>query len=103
VRAVHASAAVRDYLVALVGATRTHPDLRLGASPRASLHLLRAARAHAALDGRDHVLPDDLQLLAVPVLAHRLLLTADAQLSRRSVPGVLDDVLGQVPVPAARG
>jgi MoxR-like ATPase len=103
VRGVHASVAVRDYLVALVTATRTHPDLRLGASPRASLHLLRAARAHAALDGRDHVLPDDLQLLAVPVLAHRLLLTADAQLSRRSVPAVLDDVLGQVPVPAARG
>jgi MoxR-like ATPase len=99
VRTVYASDAVKQYLVDLVTATRTHPDLRLGASPRASLHLLRAARAQAALAGRNHVLPDDVQLLAEPVLAHRLLPTADAQLARRSVVDVLDDVLAQVPVP----
>ncbi len=102
VRGVHASASVQHYLVALVDATRRHGDLRLGGSPRASLHLLRAARAHAALTGRDHVLPDDVQLLASPVLAHRLLLTADAQLARRAVTDVVDDVLSRVPVPATR-
>ena len=102
VRGVHASPAVREYLVDLVTATRNHPDLRLGASPRASLHLLRAARASAALDGRDHVLPDDVQALADSVLAHRLLPTADAQLARRSISDVLGDVLSRVPVPASR-
>ena len=75
------SDAVRQYAVDLVDATRHSPDLRLGASPRATLHLLRAARAAAALDGRDYVLPDDLQALAVPVLAHRLLPTAEAQIA----------------------
>jgi len=102
VRGVHASDTVREYLIDLVTATRTHPDLRLGASPRASLHLLRASRANAALDGRDHVLPDDVQALAESVLAHRLLPTADAQLARRSVSDVLADVLARVPVPASR-
>ncbi len=76
VRTVHVAAAVRRYAVDLVGATRNHPDLRLGASPRATLHLLRAARAAAALDGREYVLPDDVQALAVagagaPAAAHR--------------------------------
>ena len=101
--AIYASPAVKEYLVGLTTATRHHPDLRLGASPRASLHLLRAARSAAALAGRDHVLPDDVQALVVPVLAHRLLLSADAQLARRSVTDVLDDVLARVPVPAGRG
>jgi MoxR-like ATPase len=103
VASVHASPAVKEYLVDVTTATRQHPDLRLGASPRASLHLLRAARATAAMAGRDHVLPDDVQELAVPVLAHRLLLTPDAQLARRSVEDVVSDVLTRVPVPAAHG
>jgi MoxR-like ATPase len=103
VASVHASPAVKEYLVDVTTATRQHPDLRLGASPRASLHLLRAARATAAMAGRDHVLPDDVQELAVPVLAHRLLLTPDAQLARRSVEDVVSDVLTKVPVPAAHG
>jgi MoxR-like ATPase len=103
VSAVYASPAVKEYLVDLTTATRHHPDLRLGASPRASLHLLRASRAAAALAGRDHVLPDDVQTLVEPVLAHRLLLAAEAQLARRSVSDVLDDVLARVPLPARRG
>jgi MoxR-like ATPase len=103
VSAVYASPAVKEYLVDLATATRHHPDLRLGASPRASLHLLRASRAAAALAGRDHVLPDDVQALVEPVLAHRLLLAAEAQLARRSVSDVLDDVLTRVPLPARRG
>ena len=97
---VYAAPAVREYLLDVTTATRNHSDLRLGASPRSSLHLLRAARAAAALGGRDHVLPDDVQQLAVPVLAHRLLLSPDAQLARRTVEDVVRDVLQRVPVPA---
>jgi MoxR-like ATPase len=73
VRKVHISAPVRHYIVNLVTATRSHPELRLGASPRATLHMARACRAYAALEERDYVIPDDVQALAVPVLAHRLL------------------------------
>src|ERR1700758_603575 len=79
VRSVHLSEPVRRYAVNLVAATRTHPGLRLGASPRATLHLARACRAYAALDGRDYVIPDDIQTLAVPVLAHRLFPAAQAE------------------------
>ena len=93
------SPAIQQYVVSLVEATRTSPDLRLGASPRAGLQLLRAARAAAALTGRDHVLPDDVQALAAPVLAHRLLLTADAALGRRSAEQVVANLLSVVPVP----
>jgi MoxR-like ATPase len=75
---VHASAALRDYVVELLGRTRSDPRVELGASPRAGLMLLRAAKALAALESRDHALPDDVQALAQPVLAHRLLLAPDA-------------------------
>jgi MoxR-like ATPase len=99
---LHVSDPVRRYVVALVEASRRSPDLRLGASPRAGLQLLRSARAAAALAGRDHVLPDDVQALAGPVLAHRLLLTADAALGRRSAEQVVADLLTTVPVPRGR-
>ena len=99
VRRVHVSDAVRQYVVDLVNATRRAPDLRLGASPRAALQLLRAAKAQAALSGRDYVLPDDVQRLAQPVLAHRLLLTAEAQIGRRGTEAAVDSVLRTVPVP----
>ena len=88
-RAVWVSEAVKQYVVDISESTRSTSDLRLGASPRATLHLLRAARAQAALEGRDHVLPDDVQSLAVPVLAHRLLLTPDALLARRTAQDVV--------------
>ncbi|MFF3563076.1 AAA family ATPase [Streptomyces sp. NPDC002574] len=103
VRTVHVSAAVRHYAVSLVTATRDHPDLRLGASPRATLHLVRAARAAAALDGRDFVLPDDVQSLASTVLAHRLLPTAQAQLNRRTPEQVVAEILQRTPVPDPYG
>ena len=77
------------------------PACGSGASPRATLHLLRASRAHAALEGRDHVLPDDVQALAVPVLAHRLMPTGETQLARRTTADVVGDLLRQVPVPPA--
>ena len=99
-RRVHVAEAVRRYAIDLVTATRAHPDLRLGASPRATLHLVRAARAAAALDDRDYVLPDDLQQLAVPVLAHRLLPSAEAQVARRTTESVVSDIVARIPVPA---
>ena len=101
VRTVHVSPAVKHYALGIVTATRTSPDLRLGASPRALLHLIRAARASAALDDRDYVVPDDIQDLAVPVLAHRLLPTAEAQIGRVGPEQVVVDLLQRVPVPEA--
>jgi MoxR-like ATPase len=102
VRDVHVSTGVRNYAIALVTATRDHPELRLGASPRATLHLVRAARAYAALEDRAYVIPDDLQYLAVPVLAHRLLPTAEAQVEQRLPEHVVAELVAQVPVPDPR-
>ncbi|ANW20616.1 MoxR family ATPase [Streptomyces clavuligerus] len=101
VRQVHVAEPVRRYAVELVSATRNHPDIRLGASPRATLHLLRAAKATAALSGREYALPDDVRSLAVPVLAHRLLPTAQTQLNRRTADQVVLEILHRTPVPAA--
>ena len=100
VRGIHVAPEVKQYVVDLMTATRTSRELRLGASPRSGLQLLRAARAAAGLDGRDYVLPDDVQALGVPVLAHRLLLTAEAQVSRRSAEDVVRDLLQRTPLPA---
>ena len=100
VRTVHVADGIKRYVIELATATRTHPDLRLGASPRATLHLLRSARAYAATEGRDYVLPDDIQALAEPVLAHRLLPTAEAQIARREPELVVAEILDRVPVPA---
>ena len=100
VRSVHIAEPVRRYAIDIVTATRDNRDLRLGASPRATLHLLRTGRAAAALDGRDFVLPDDIQVLSVPVLAHRLLLSAEAQVARRTTQAVVADVIATVPVPS---
>jgi len=102
VRDVHVADAVKQYAVNLCNATRESPDLRLGASPRATLHLLRTARAVAALEGRDYVLPDDLQALAVPVLAHRIIPTAEAQLSRRTTDAIVADLVHRLPLPSER-
>ena len=100
VRTVYVSPDVRRYAVDVVSATRNSAELRLGASPRATLHLMRAARAAAALDDRDFVLPDDVRALTQPVLAHRLLPTPEAQISRRSTADILADVVARVAVPA---
>lgn len=101
VRQVYVAPALDAYVVDLVAATRQHPLVRLGASPRAALHLLRAARASAALAGRAHVLPDDVQRLAGPVLAHRLVLTTDAHLSRTSAEDIVAEIVTRVPLPAS--
>ena len=93
--AVHGSAELRRYVVALAAATRRDPRLELGASPRAALMLFRAAKALAALAGRDHVLPDDVQALASPVLSHRLLLAPGVPESERAA--VVADAVDSVP------
>ncbi len=100
VREVHVAGDVAGYVVALARATRETPLLRLGASPRASLSLLHAAQAWAALAGRDFVTPDDIQALVGPVLAHRLLLSRDAVIERRDPDDVLREIVAGVPVPA---
>jgi MoxR-like ATPase len=99
VRGVHVAQAIRHYVIALVNATRTSPELRLGASPRATLHLIRASRAFAALEGRDFVIPDDVQVLAIPVLAHRLLPAPEAMVSRDLPEQVLTRIVQRLPLP----
>ena len=101
-RDVHAADAVQQYAIALVTATREAPEIRLGASPRSTLQLLRTAKAVAALEGRDYVLPDDLQALAVPVLAHRIIPTADAQLNRRTTDAIVSEIVHRLPLPHDR-
>jgi MoxR-like ATPase len=102
VHSVHVSESVKEYAVALVGATRRSQELRLGASPRATLHLVRAARAAAALDSREFVLPDDIQELAVPVLAHRVLPAAEAHLGGRGAADIISGLVASVPLPRTR-
>ncbi|HWS57761.1 MAG TPA: MoxR family ATPase [Actinotalea sp.] len=98
-RRLYAAPGIKQYVVDLVSATRTDPHLRLGASPRAAIQLLRAAKAVAAMTGRTHVLPDDVQGLAGPVLAHRLLASPDARLSGRTIAETLAAVVAATPLP----
>ncbi len=91
---------IRDYIVRLTQATRNHPQVLLGASPRGSISLLRAAKAWAALSGREFVLPDDVKALAGPILAHRLVLEAESRLKRVSGLGIVQDLLRSVAVKA---
>lgn len=93
---------LQDYIVKLVGTTRTHPDLTLGGSPRASLALFKAAQALAAIRGRDHVLPDDIQQLVPVILTHRLLVSPEAELRGRTPQSVLADILEKTPLEISR-
>ena len=99
VKDVHLDPAVRDYIVQIVTATRTHPMVSLGASTRGSLNLSHAARSYAALTGRDFVTPDDVKALAVPVLAHRLLLRPEARIKKVTTEDVVEEIKGSVTVP----
>ena len=96
---VHVSQAVQRYTVALASATRRTTELSLGASPRASLHLVRAAKASAAIQGRDYVLPDDVLGLAPSVLTHRLLPSVEAAMGGRTTASILESLIAAVPVP----
>ena len=102
VKKVYVSPAVKHYIVQMVNATRNSRDLRLGASPRATLQLLRASRAFAAMSGRDYVTPDDVAALGVSVLAHRVLPSTDAQLARRTVTDVIAQAIQSVHIPDRR-
>ena len=89
---------LQDYIVKLVTSTRGHPDLTLGASPRASLAIFKAAQALAAVRGRDHVIPDDIQQLVPAILTHRLLISPEAELRGRTPQSVLADILERTPL-----
>jgi MoxR-like ATPase len=101
--ATHVARPLYDYIVQITAATRASQDVRLGASPRGSVALLRAVRVWAAAQGRGYAVPEDVKALAPHVLAHRLLLTPEAQVRGRTAGEVISDVLGGVPVPVARG
>ncbi len=102
-RRIGVSPAVKDYIVNIVGATRRSPFLRFGASPRSSLHLMRAAQAYAALSARKYVLPDDVKFLAVPVLAHRLVLKNEEKIRGITAGKILEDIVAGMVVPGAEG
>ena len=99
VRQVHLDPVLRNYLVQLVQATRTHADVELGASPRATLGLYRCSQALAAIRGRDYVTPDDLKTLAPLALSHRMILRSQARLRERTPESVIDEILAQIQVP----
>jgi MoxR-like ATPase len=100
VREIYVDPAIADYIVRLVGATRAHPDVYLGASPRGSLALYRASQAFAALSGRDYVIPDDIKSLADPALAHRVMLKTAASIRGLDARGIVSELLASVPVGA---
>ncbi len=99
VRTVRVEESVREYIVAIVRATRAHASVELGASPRGSLYLYHAAQAYAALQGRDFVLPDDVKYLAPFVLTHRLIISAQTRLRGRDAEQIVKEVIDSVPVP----
>lgn len=96
---IHVTDILKRYIIDLVEATRAHPSIFLGASPRASLFLLKAARTRAASEGRNYVIPDDIKRLSVPILSHRILLSTEAQISGASSGEVLEEVLEAVAIP----
>jgi MoxR-like ATPase len=98
-REVAVSQSVKNYIVDLVEGTRLHPDVKLGASPRSALFLQRLARSRAASQGRDYVMPDDIKVLAQPVLEHRLAMRPEAQMRGETVTDLIDDILGRLRVP----
>ena len=95
---VNVDATLQDYIVTLTEATRTHPDLTLGVSPRGTLALLKTAQAFAAIHGRDYVIPEDIKTLVPLTLAHRLILKPEAELRGRTAYTILDDVLEKTPL-----
>ena len=94
---------VLEYVISLATATRQHPQVAVGASPRAELDLVQLARAHALLRGRDHVIPEDVKALAIPAMAHRISLRPEMWVRRVQSADVLKELLHRMPVPRARG
>ena len=102
VKEVYVDALVKEYILALIDATRKHPDIYLGASPRGSLALYKTAQARAAIEGRDYVIPDDIKALAEPALAHRLIVSPAARLKNVDPRAVVDELIHSVAVPGSR-
>ncbi len=102
IREVHVDDKVRNYILHVVHATRSHEDVLLGGSPRASIALFRTAQAIAAIGGRDFALPDDVKRMAHPVLAHRVILKPESRLRRRTPAAVVTDILGDTAVPVLK-
>jgi len=102
VRGIHVDPQVQRYIVQVVGLTRDHPDVYLGASPRGSLAVMRAAQARAMLNARDYVIPDDVKALAPAAIAHRLIMSPEARMRNATATGVVEQVLREVPVPGSR-
>ncbi len=98
-RQVHVEESVRNYIVTITQATRSHQGIKLGASPRASLSLYLACQSLAAIQGRNYVIPDDVKYLAIPVLVHRLITKVETKLRGQSAEGILEEVLSKTPVP----
>jgi MoxR-like ATPase len=99
IKKVYVSDAIKRYIVELTNRTRQHADVYLGASPRGSLTLFRTSQAAAALSGRDYVLPDDIKQMAVPVLAHRVIVGPAARLQELSAVRIVQEILDNTPVP----
>jgi MoxR-like ATPase len=102
IRDVYIDDLVKEYIVRLVKTTRKHPDVYLGASPRGSIALYRTGQAYAALTGRDYVLPDDIKILAMVTLAHRLIISPSARIKNIDPRAVIQEILDSTPVPGAR-
>ena len=102
VREVHVEPALQRYMVDIAAATRQHPDVYLGASPRGSLALMRVSQARSLLDGRDFVIPDDVKALAEPALAHRLIMRPEARMRSVNAQRVIEWALSELPVPGSR-
>jgi len=102
VKSVFVDKSIKKYIVAIVGATRNHPNVYLGASPRGSLGIFKTAQARAAMDGRDFVIPDDVKALAEPALAHRLIISPAARMKNVNAEDVVEEILHAIPVPSAQ-
>jgi len=102
VKEVYVDPLIKEYIVSLVKATRKHPDIYLGASPRGSLALYQTGRARAAILGRDYVIPDDIKALAITALAHRLIVSPSARIKEVDPRAVIEEILNSLPVPGAR-
>ena len=102
VRGIHVDPQMQRYIVHIVGLTRDHPDVYLGASPRGSLALMRASQARAMLAARDYVIPDDVKALASAALAHRLIMSPEARMRNATAQAVIASVVQEVPVPGSR-
>jgi MoxR-like ATPase len=102
IRTVYVDRLIKEYILSIVEATRKHDDVYLGASPRGSLALYRTAQGHAAIDGRDFVIPDDVKTLAAATLAHRIILRPAARIKNIDARTIIDDILRRLPVPGVR-